>query len=279
MIPYGIKQLIELALAEDIGPADITTQNLISESARGTAAIIAKESLVMAGLAVARAVFEKLDPDVRFCADVSDGQSLCPGDQAVRLEGRLGALLMAERVALNFLQRLCGIATLTRSYVDAVDGTKAMLADTRKTTPGWRSLEKYAVRVGGGANHRMGLYDGVLIKDNHIAAAGGIEAAVAAVRPRVSHLVKIEVEVTSMAEVKSALAAGADVIMLDNMDIPQIQEAVAAIQGRALVEVSGGITRERLTELARTGADIISCGAVTHSARSMDLSMKIVGSS
>lgn len=279
MIPYGIKQLIELALAEDIGPADITTQNLISESAQGTAAIIAKESLVMAGLAVARAVFEKLDPDVRFCADVSDGQSLCPGDQAVRLEGRLGALLMAERVALNFLQRLCGIATLTRSYVDAVDGTKAVLADTRKTTPGWRSLEKYAVRVGGGANHRMGLYDGVLIKDNHIAAAGGIEAAVAAVRPRVSHLVKIEVEVTSMAEVKSALAAGADVIMLDNMDIPQIQEAVAAIQGRALVEVSGGITRERLTELARTGADIISCGAVTHSARSMDLSMKIVGSS
>ncbi len=277
MIPYGTQQLIDLALAEDIGPADITTQNLIPESARGTAAIIAKESLVMAGLAVARAVFERLDPGVRFSAEVSDGDRLFAGKRAVRLEGTLSALLMAERVALNFLQRLCGIATLTRSYADALDREKAVLTDTRKTTPGWRALEKYAVRVGGGANHRMGLYDGVLIKDNHIAAAGGIEAAVAAVRPRVSHLVKIEVEVTCMEEVQAALAAGADVIMLDNMDIPQIQEAVAAIQGRALVEVSGGITRERLAELARTGADIISCGAVTHSARSMDLSMKIMG--
>jgi nicotinate-nucleotide pyrophosphorylase (carboxylating) len=191
------------------------------------------------------------------------------------LEGGLGPMLVAERTALNFLQRLSGIATHVRRYVDAVSGTPVRLLDTRKTTPGWRILEKYAVRIGGASNHRMGLYDGVLIKDNHIAACGGITAAVQKIKANVSHLVKIEVETADLDQVREALTCGADVIMLDNMTGEQIQAAVDLIQNRALVEVSGNVTLDKLKALAVSGVDLISIGALTHAARSVDLSMRI----
>jgi nicotinate-nucleotide pyrophosphorylase (carboxylating) len=191
------------------------------------------------------------------------------------LEGRLGSLLVAERTALNFLQRLSGIATHVSRYVEAVAGAPVRLVDTRKTTPGWRILEKYAVRVGGASNHRMGLYDGVLIKDNHIAACGGITAAVQKIKAKVSHLVKIEVETSDLDQVREALACGVDVIMLDNMTLDQIRSSVALIQRRALVEVSGNVTLDKLKVLAATGVDLISIGALTHAARSVDLSMRI----
>jgi nicotinate-nucleotide pyrophosphorylase (carboxylating) len=191
------------------------------------------------------------------------------------MEGALSTLLKGERTALNFLQRLSGIATQARSYVKEVDETSVKLVDTRKTTPGWRVLEKYAVRMGGAHNHRMGLYDGVLIKDNHIAVAGGITEAVESARKAISHLVKVEVEASNMTEVKEALSAGADIIMLDNMNLKQIEEAVAVIDHRALVEVSGGVTRNQLKALAQTGVDLISIGALTHSAVAVDLSMRI----
>jgi nicotinate-nucleotide pyrophosphorylase (carboxylating) len=206
---------------------------------------------------------------------VAEGAEVAAGDTVLRIEGPLDLLLTGERTVLNFLQRLSGIATQTRRYTAALGGKGPRIVDTRKTTPGWRSLEKYAVRTGGGHNHRMGLYDGVLIKDNHIAVSGGIAAAVAKVRARISHLVKIEVETADMDEVEAALKAGADIIMLDNMDRPQIEAAVARIAGRALVEVSGGVTLESLAELAASGVDLISIGALTHSARAVDLSMRI----
>jgi nicotinate-nucleotide pyrophosphorylase (carboxylating) len=272
---HTTEELIQLALKEDIGPGDITTDNLVAPKTRGAATIVAKQDLVIAGLAVAESVFRTLAPDVDFDARYTDGASIHAGHSVVRIVGPLEALLKGERTALNFLQRLSGIATQARAYVQTVAGTGVKLVDTRKTTPGWRVLEKYAVRVGGAHNHRMGLYGGVLIKDNHIAVAGGIGPAVAAVRKAISHLVKVEVEVTSAQEVQEALAAGADIIMLDNMDLDRIREAVRAIGGRALVEVSGGVTRDRLRDLAQTGVDLISIGALTHSAVAVDLSMNI----
>jgi nicotinate-nucleotide pyrophosphorylase (carboxylating) len=191
------------------------------------------------------------------------------------VQGKLASILKAERTALNFIQRLSGIATLTRAYVDRLEGVNVRIVDTRKTTPGWREIEKYAVKIGGGSNHRMGLYDGVLIKDNHIAAGGGIRMAVDAARKRIHHLVKIEVEVTNMVELAEALSAGADVIMLDNMTPDQIRKAVKEINSRALVEVSGGVNLENIRGLAQAGVDFISVGALTHSAKSVDMSMKI----
>lgn len=272
---HTVEELIQLALKEDIGPGDITTDNLVSQSMRGRGEIVAKQALVVAGLAVAEKVFRALEPEIGFEAKCRDGDRIPAGTSVVRLQGTLRALLKGERTALNFMQRLSGIATQARDYVAAIEGSAVKLVDTRKTTPGWRTLEKYAVRVGGAHNHRMGLYDGVLIKDNHIAVAGGVTAAVASVRKAISHLVKVEVEASTLAEVDEALAAGADIIMLDNMDLQQIRDAVSRIDHRALVEVSGGVTRERLKALADTGVDLISIGALTHSAVAVDLSMRI----
>ncbi len=272
---HTIDDLIELALKEDIGMGDITTENLISKDSRGKAVILAKEEMSLCGFDVARKVFRRLDPQIRFTPLFKDGDSVTANQTILELEGNMTALLMGERTALNFMQRLSGITTLTKSYVDLIQNTKVRLVDTRKTTPGMRSLEKYAVRMGGGANHRTGLFDGVLIKDNHIAACGGIKKAVNRIRPLVSHLIKIEVEVTNPAEVREALAAGADVIMLDNMDIDDIKSAVEFIGKRTLVEISGGVTIKTIRKLAETGIDIISVGALTHSARAMDLSMRI----
>jgi nicotinate-nucleotide pyrophosphorylase (carboxylating) len=268
-------QLINMAFAEDLGPGDITSDNLIGPEVQGVGCIVAKEPMTVAGLDIAQRVFETLDADIIWHPQVQDGDQVREGHSVVTVNGRLRTLLKGERTALNFLQRLSGIATQTRTYVTALGETKAKLVDTRKTTPGWRMLEKYAVRMGGAFNHRTGLYDGVLIKDNHIAVCGGIEEAVRRVRRQISHLVKIEVEVSDMNEVKSALSAGADVIMLDNMDIFQIREAVTYIDHQAVVEVSGNVTLDTLPALADTGVDIISSGALTHSARSMDLSMRI----
>ena len=267
--------LIQLALREDIGPGDITTDTLVAPDDRGEGKIVAKQDLVIAGLPVAEKVFRVLDPSIRFTTGFEDGERIDAGTCVVRIEGRLAALLKGERTALNFLQRLSGIATQARRYVDAVANRTVKLVDTRKTTPGWRVLEKYAVRMGGAHNHRMGLFDGVLIKDNHIAVAGGIAEAVEKVRQTISHLVKVEVETDSLEAVKQAMAAGADIIMLDNMDLDQIRRAVRMIDKRALVEVSGGVTWENLEQLACTGVDLISIGALTHSAVAVDLSMYI----
>jgi nicotinate-nucleotide pyrophosphorylase (carboxylating) len=271
----SLDRLIELAIDEDVGSGDITTDWLIPPGTAGRAVIRAKEPLVACGLSVGEAVFKRFDPYCDFKAHVAEGDSAATGSPIVTIGADMAALLTAERTALNFMQRLSGIATHVRSYVQALKGSAVRLVDTRKTIPGMRVLEKYAVRVGGAANHRMGLYDGVLIKDNHIAACGGIAAAVRQIRARVSHLVRIEVETTTFDEVREALAAGAEVIMLDNMDLAQIAEAVGIIKGRARVEVSGGVTRDRLEKLAQTGVDLISVGALTHSARAVDLSMRI----
>ena len=270
-----LNQLIDMALAEDIGAGDITTDYLVPCDSQGQGIIVAKEDLVLAGLDIAKMVFQRLDPKINIQSAYEDGAEIACGETVLSLEGRLRALLTAERPALNFLQHLSGIATQVRTYVKALKNSRVKLVDTRKTTPGWRVLEKYAVRMGGAHNHRMGLFDGILIKDNHIAACGGIQQAVAAARKHISHLIKIEVEVSDLAGIHDALESGVDVIMLDNMDIAHIQEAVSVIQNRAIVEVSGGITLEHLTDLAQTGVDLISVGAMTHSARAVDLSMRI----
>jgi len=271
----SIDHLIDLSLQEDIGSGDITTDALIDSDIQAQGVIVAKEPLIIAGLTVAEKVFKRLDPGIRFHTDRRDGDAVESGQTVVRIDGQLRALLICERTALNFLQRLSGIATHVRSFTDRIRGKKCRLVDTRKTTPGWRVLEKYAVRVGGAFNHRMGLYDGVLIKDNHIAVCGGIENAVTMIRKKISHLVKIEVEVSNRRELEAALAAGVEVIMLDNMDLEQIREAMTTIDGRAMVEVSGGVTRDDLVPLADLGVDIISSGSLTHSARCVDLSMRI----
>ena len=272
---HTIDDLIKLALQEDIGPGDITTDNLVAPDIRGVGTIVAKQELVIAGLQVAEKVFKTLEPQIDFEALYADGDRIAIGSTVVSINGKLDALLKGERTALNFLQRLSGIATQARAFVREVAGTSVKLVDTRKTTPGWRVLEKYAVRMGGAHNHRMGLYDGVLIKDNHIAVSGGIAKAVKQVRQAISHLVKVEVEAATVEAVQEALAAGVDVIMLDNMTLDQIRQAIRIIDKKALVEVSGNVTRERLKELAQTGVDLISIGALTHSAVAVDLSMRI----
>jgi nicotinate-nucleotide pyrophosphorylase (carboxylating) len=273
------KHLIEIALKEDIGSGDITTENLIGPDLEGEGVIIAKEPLVIAGLNVAKQVFEYLDSQVIFTTKYKDGDEVKNADTIAYIEGKLRILLMCERTALNFLQRLSGIATNVRSYMNEIENTGVRLVDTRKTAPGWRKLEKHAVRVGGAHNHRMGLYDGVLIKDNHIAAYGGIEKAINQIRQKVSHLVKIEIEVSDLNQVEAAIAAGADVVMLDNMNLQQIKKAVATIDGRATIEVSGGVRKSRLKSLADANVDIISVGAFTHSARCVDISMRITPNS
>ena len=270
-----VDRLIDLALDEDIGPGDLTTDPLLPAGCPGRGEIVAKQDLILCGVEIVRRVFARIDGAVSCRSVFPDGTRVSAGRVVMTLEGPLPSLLRGERTALNFLQRLSGIATHVRRWVQAMGRCRARLVDTRKTTPGWRVLEKYAVRTGGAANHRMGLYDGVLIKDNHIAACGGIRPAVERLRQNVSHLVKIEVEVSDMEQVDEALAAGVDVIMLDNMDLDRIRAAVAHIAGRVLVEVSGNVRRKDLKALAETGVDLISAGALTHQALAVDLSMRI----
>ncbi len=274
---FSTLRIIETALEEDLGAGDITTDSLIPADAVGQGTIVAKEPLVLAGMAVACQEFDYLDPDVTFPLCLEDGLAVDTGATVLEMNGSLATILKGERTALNFLQHLSGIATMARDWMSALEGSKTRLVDTRKTTPGLRALEKYAVRIGGASNHRRGLFDGVLIKDNHIGACGGINEAVTRARKVAHHLIKIEVEVTDLAQVTEAVDVGADVIMLDNMDLTTIAEAVRLIDRRALVEVSGNISRDRLKSLAATGVDLISAGALTHSARSVDLSMRVSG--
>lgn len=274
LAPHHLDQLIEMAIAEDIGPGDITTAALEEEALTGRGEIIAREPLVLAGMDAARRVFARIDPGLGFSAGMGDGQEAAAGQTVAEISGNFASLLLGERIALNFLQHLSGIATHVRSFVKTLAGRPVKLVDTRKTIPGWRALEKYAVRMGGAGNHRMGLYDGVLIKDNHIAAFGGIREAVARTRSRASHLVKIEVEAASYQQVDEALAAGADVIMLDNMADADMEKAVTRINGQALVEVSGRVDCSALCRLADLGVDIISAGALIHGARFVDISMR-----
>ena len=269
----SLDNLIEQALLEDIHTGDITTQALILAGSRASARLIAKEELTLAGLFVAEKVFKRLNADVEFIPGTAEGALTAKGALIATLRGSAAELLMSERVALNLLQRLSGVATLTSRYVAAVAGTGARIVDTRKTTPGLRELEKYAVRVGGGINHRTGLYDGILIKENHIAATGGIGEAIKRARSYIPHTLKIEIETETLAQVDEALASGADIIMLDNMSLADMRSAVVAIAGRALVEASGGVNLETVRAIAETGVDIISVGALTHSARAMDISM------
>jgi nicotinate-nucleotide pyrophosphorylase (carboxylating) len=270
-----VENIIKLALFEDSGLGDITTESILSQSALGEGTIVAKESFILSGIEVAKKVFHLLDPDCKIDSSFCDGDHIKNGQIFFKIKADLLSLLKGERVALNFLQRLSGIATLTRGFVNELKFENVRLTDTRKTTPGLRSLEKEAVRAGGGYNHRMSLYDGVLIKDNHITVAGSITNAVNAVKQRISHLMKIEVEVTTQDEVIEAVDAGAQVIMLDNMDYKQMIKAVEYINKRAIVEASGNVSLQTLNEIAATGVDVISCGALTHQARSVDLSMRI----
>ena len=269
------EHLIDLAIAEDVGSGDITTNHLPDPSAPGKGEIVAKESIVIAGLEIAKRVFEKFEPNVDFKSNFKDGDAVDAKELIAQISGSMGMLLTGERTALNFMQHLSGIATNVRSYVDELKDEKIRLVDTRKTVPGWRVLEKYAVRMGGARNHRMGLYDGVLIKDNHIEAFGGIDNAVKHIRDQVSHLIKIEIETSDLNEVNQALDAGADIIMLDNMDLDQIKSAVDLINGRAVVEVSGRVCKSDLKRLAKTGVDIVSIGALIHGAVFVDISMRI----
>jgi nicotinate-nucleotide pyrophosphorylase (carboxylating) len=273
----GIDRIIENALAEDIHTGDITTMAVVRQGGDARAILKAKEEMVLAGIEVAARVFHQLDDRIVFTPRCADGELVASGGLIAELSGNAAMLLQGERVALNLLQRMCGIATLTARYVAAVKGTRARVVDTRKTTPGLRVLEKYAVRVGGGTNHRTGLYDGVLIKENHIAAAGGITEAVRRARSYIPHTLKVEIETETLAQVAEALAAGADIIMLDNMDLAAMREAVLLIGGKALVEASGGVNLETIRGIAETGVDIISVGALTHSARAMDISMLLEG--
>jgi nicotinate-nucleotide pyrophosphorylase (carboxylating) len=275
MIDFQVETLIRHALSEDIGSGDVTTQAMIPEEATGSARIFAKEPLVVAGTRVAERVFLLVDPSLKVGIPQQDGRHARPGDIVLEVWGGVAAMLMAERTAVNFLQRLSGIASLTRAFVERVAGTSARIVDTRKTTPGWRRLEKAAVRAGGGYNHRFGLYDGVLIKDNHIAAVGGVGPAVAAIRRKIPHTLKIEVEVETLDQLDEAIAVGADAVLLDNMAPAVMAEAVRRAGGRLILEASGGISLENVREVAETGVDLISVGALTHSARAVDISMEI----
>ncbi len=270
-----IEKLIEEALFEDIGPGDITSEAVIPDEASSTADIIAKQDLVLAGVLIAREVFRKLDPWVQFTPLAHDGSRVQSGSIIAQVQGRTRMLLAGERVALNIMQHLSGIATTTSRFVDALKGSRAEILDTRKTLPGLRALEKYAVRMGGGRNHRFGLYDGILIKDNHIKAAGGIIKAMAGIRKKVHPLLKIEVEVKTLDEVREAMAAGATMILLDNMTPALMKQAVGIVGERVLVEASGNVTLDTVKAIAETGVDFISSGSLTHSAPAADISMKI----
>ena len=276
MITPRTDHLIDLALDEDAGLGDVTSRAIFPPKHTARAFIEAKQDLVVCGLAVAARVFARVDPALKVTLTAHDGERVKQGGVVLRVAGPTAALLTAERTALNFLQRLSGVATLSRKYAAAVDGTGTRVVDTRKTTPGWRALEKYAVRCGGCVNHRSSLGEHVLIKDNHIAAAGSLTQAVKLCRAAAPHSAKIEVEATTLAEVKEAVRAGAEVILLDNMTPALVRRAVAIIAGAAVVEVSGGVRYETLRDYALAGVDVISVGALTHSAPAADLSLTLL---
>ncbi|MBW8332203.1 MAG: carboxylating nicotinate-nucleotide diphosphorylase [Prolixibacteraceae bacterium] len=267
--------LIDLALMDDVGDGDITTDNIVPSETRRKAKMVAKENGVVAGLPIAEMVFRKLDHDLIWKELVEEGAKVKTGDVLVEFEGSYRALLTGERTALNFLQRLSGIATMSAKYADAVKDFQTVILDTRKTLPGFNKLDKYAVKKGGASNHRHGLHDMAMIKDNHIEVAGGIAAAVKAVRSGVEHGIKIEVETTTLAQVQEAIDAKVDIIMLDNMDNETMRKAVELIAGRAKIEASGNMTFERLHDVAATGVDYISIGALTHSVSALDISQRI----
>jgi nicotinate-nucleotide pyrophosphorylase (carboxylating) len=271
--PALYREIVRRALAEDLGWGDVTTEATVAPEQRARGIILAKSPCVVAGIQVAEEVFRQLDPAILFQIRRQDSDRCAPGDIVAEARGSAAAMLTAERTALNLLQRMSGIATLTRAFVDAAGGSIIVL-DTRKTTPTLRALEKYAVRAGGGTNHRSGLDDGILIKDNHIRLAGGVEEAVRRMK-QAGQEMPIEVEAQSLDQVDQAIAAGADIILVDNLPIEQVREAVKRVRGRAKIEVSGGVTLERMSELARTGANYVSVGALTHSAPAADISFEL----
>ena len=274
-----IEEVVDRALAEDLGWGDVTTNALIAAGWTAKASMVAKARGVLAGAEVARLVFCQVDPSVQFDITLSEGNVIQPGDMIAKLEGKVASILKAERTALNFLQRLSGIATETSRYVEAVKGLNSRIVDTRKTTPGMRVLEKYAVRIGGGHNHRLHLGDGVLIKDNHLAALRSqgltMKGIISRARERVPFNLKVEVEVRTAQEAVEAVEAGVDIVMLDNMNVEEMRQAVRLVKGRALIEASGGITLDNVRRVAETGVDLISIGALTHSARSLDISLEM----
>jgi len=269
-------KLLRAALEEDIGAGDITTDAIISPDAIGRAILLTRERIILAGLPVFDRVFKLLDPLIEIEDYYTDGQVVPAGVRICLLSGSLSVILKAERTALNFIQRMSGIATLTREYVEKAGSEKVKVLDTRKTAPGLRPFDKYAVLMGGGFNHRFGLYDAILIKDNHISAVGSISRAVHLAKNKASKKIKVEVEIENPDRVEEAIMAGADSILLDNMSIDQIREAVRIVAGRIPLEVSGGINLENINEIARTGIDFISVGALTHSVRAVDLSLELL---
>ncbi len=274
-----IERIIDRALQEDLSLGDPTTAALVPSGLQGDATVLAKAHGRLAGLPVMLAVFQRVDPSIRGEAILEEGAPLEPGSRAARIVGPLASILRGERTALNFLQRMSGIATETARYVEAVKGLPARIIDTRKTAPGLRVLDKYAVTVGGGHNHRMNLGDGILIKDNHIAAGRrqgmGVAAIVRQARARAPHTLRIEVEVTTVAEAREALEGGADILLLDNMALEPMRQAAALAKGRALTEASGGITLATVRAVAETGVDLISVGALTHSVKALDISLEV----
>jgi len=273
--PFYFKEVVKQALEEDLGSGDLTSSNIFPPTHYSKAAFLVKKECVLCGLPVAQEVFRQLSSEISFISHKKDGDRILPQTIVAEVTGPTCLLLSGERVALNFLQRLSGIATTTSIYVTEAKEFSAKIVDTRKTTPGLRILEKYAVRAGGGTNHRLGLFDAVMIKDNHVKAAGGIKAAVELVKKNIPFLTPVEVEASTVEEALEALAAGVDVIMLDNMATENMAQAVQLIQGKALIEASGGITISRIREIAATGVDVISVGALTHSVSAVDISMKI----
>lgn len=276
-IPPSVRNILRLAIEEDIGNGDITTQSVIPEEKMARAIIISKGNFIVAGIPFAREVFRIVDPNTDFKVYYNDGSRVKERDIIAEVSGRARSILNCERVCLNLLQRLSGIATMTQAFVEKVKGLNVKIVDTRKTTPLMRFFEKYAVRVGGGYNHRFGLYDGILIKDNHIEVAGSITKAIEAARKH-HHLSKVEVEVENIKDLKEALRCGADVVMLDNMSIADMREAVKLAKGKVILEASGNINLTNVRSVAETGVDLISIGAITHSAPAVDISMKIVSS-
>ena len=272
-----IDSIIEAALQEDLPQGDITSESIIPDDSRSRAIILAKEDGILAGMDVASRVFEKIDPDVEFKKEKNDGQKFSKGETLAELEGSSISILKGERTALNFLQRMSGIATTTRRFVEALKGTRSKILDTRKTTPGLRYLEKYAVKMGGGQNHRRNLSEMVLIKDNHLKLVGSISEAVKRAKERVAPGIKVEVEATCLTEAQEAVRSGADMVMLDNMSMGKMKEVVEWVEGRIPLEVSGSVTLSKIREIAALGIDFISVGSLTHSYRSVDISMEFMG--
>ncbi|KUO73833.1 MAG: nicotinate-nucleotide pyrophosphorylase [Desulfosporosinus sp. BRH_c37] len=271
---FQFQELIDRALNEDIGSGDLSTR-ILPEKLTGLAKIYAKQKGVVAGLQLVEQIFQRLDTRISVHRLLNDGDEVKVGEVVLELSGPLSSILQGERTALNFLQHLSGIATATKRAVDKVAGLSVSIVDTRKTLAGWRTLQKYAVRVGGGQNHRFGLYDAVMLKDNHLAAVGGLTESVRRIKAQVGHMIKIEVECETIEQVQEAIACGVDVIMLDNMDLIEMRAAVQYIDRRAIVEASGGMGEERLREVAETGVDLISIGALTHSVQALDFSLDL----